>query len=411
MTPDEVRRAALDGLPEGRVVVALSGGADSATLAWALSGRAQTRAVTVDHGLPASARLVDAARRIATLLGLDHEVVTIVPGGSSETALRQARLAALEAATTPDEWIATGHTADDQAETVLGNLLRGAGSGGLAGIPRVRGRFIRPLLAVTRADTRALAATLDLPFLDDPQNDDLEIRRNRLRHVTLPVLAYDYNPALRQALVRTARLAAADDETLEERAAAVPLVRDEEAVFVPAGALRTLPEAVASRVVRRALRLIDGPHAGMARSVEAVLAAVDGRTRTLPGELTARREGPFVVVHGTPPDPPDPITIEPPGEARFGPWRITVGGRGVAVPLADAPLRVRAARPGDRIALREGAKKVTDALREAGVAPRLRARWPVVEQHGRIAWVVGVRVAAAREGEHRMPVAAAKGSE
>ena len=136
----DLRRKIATRVPPGPVTVALSGGADSAVLAWSLADRDDVVAVTIDHGLPGSAALVAAAERIASRLGLRHRVVTVAPRSASEGDLRTARLAALEAESAG--WIVTGHTADDQGETVLGNLLRGAGPGGLAGIPVRRGRFM-----------------------------------------------------------------------------------------------------------------------------------------------------------------------------------------------------------------------------------------------------------------------------
>ena len=393
VTPEEVRRKVGDRVPPGSVVVALSGGADSAVLAWAVCDRPGVTAVTVDHRLPGSAALVTAAAAIAARLGIPHRVVAVYPRSASEGDLRMVRLVALEEAGEGSEWILTGHTADDQAETVLGNLLRGAGPGGVAGIPPRRGRFVRPLLDVSRDDTRRIAGLLGLPFADDPQNDDPAIRRNRLRAETIPALAAVYNPGLRDALLRTARFAAADDEVLDRRASRVPLRRDEEAVLIPAAALASLPVAVAGRVVRRALRSLRGPHAGDGASVEAVIAAAVGRgVSTLRGGLDARREGPWVVVAGPPPPPPAQVVLTTPGTAQFGPWTITAGSGGVPVPVAG-PVVVRAARAGDRIDIGSGSKGVAEALREAGVPVRLRLRWPVVEERGRIAWVVGVRVA------------------
>ena len=140
------------GLPDAQLVVALSGGADSAVLAACLATLDRpVRAVTIDHGLAASASLVAAAREIAAAVDLAH-VVIVVEAVAGEGPLREVRLAALEQAAGPDEVIVTGHTADDQAETVLGNLLRGAGSAGLSGIPGRRDRWARPMLSVTRAE-------------------------------------------------------------------------------------------------------------------------------------------------------------------------------------------------------------------------------------------------------------------
>ncbi len=406
VTTTELRRRVLSRLPPGTVTIALSGGADSAVVAWALCGVRGVTAVTVDHGLPGSPALVAAAASIARDLGIPLRIVSVHPQSSSEGDLRIVRLAALEAAITG--WIVTGHTADDQAETVFGNLMRGAGPEGLAGIPWRRDRYVRPLLDLPRAETRRIAAELGLPFVDDPQNDDPTVRRNRIRSETLPALAAAYNPALREALVRTARFAAADHELIEARAAQVPLVRDEEAVLVPAAALTVLPPAVGARVARRAVRLLLGPPGGDGAAIAAILAAATGRrVSTLTGGVDAHREGPWLVLTVDRPPPPQPVELVAPATVRFGPWTITAGLGGVVVPAAEAVV-VRAARPGDRIAIGAGTKRVTEALREAGVPPRLRSRWPVVEDRGRIAWVVGVRVAPASAGEPVMAMSATK---
>jgi tRNA(Ile)-lysidine synthase len=394
-------------VPTGPVVIALSGGADSAALALAAVAREDpVRAITVDHGLPGSALLVAAAREIAAVLGLTHEVVE-AHGGVSETDLRLARIEAIEAALRPGEVVLTGHTRDDQAETVLGNLLRGAGPAGLAGIPARRGVWIRPMLDISREAARRIAGLAGLPFVDDPQNDDPAIRRNQLRQVTIPSLETRYNPALKAALARTARLAAADDEMLEKRAAAVPIRREEEAVLVPAAALATLPTPVGSRVARRAIRMLLDPYPGSAEDVAAVMDAVSGTIGQLAGGLLAEREGPFVTIHSPEaPAVPKPVELPVPGSVRFGAWLIVSGaegdaalGRQGAVIAATGPLVVRAVAPGDRIRVRGGTKKVFDALGEAGVPRRLRRRWPVVESGGRIAWLVSIRAADERDGD------------
>ena len=406
MNATSLRRRVLARVPPGTVTVALSGGADSAVVAWALCEIPGVTAVTIDHGLPGSSRLVSAAGSIAARLGVPHRVVAVRPRSHSEGDLRIARLAALESSI--DGWIVTGHTADDQAETVLGNLMRGSGPEGLAGIPWQRDRYVRPLLDVPRAETRRLAVEVGLPFVDDPQNDDPAIRRNRIRSETLPALSAAYNPGLREALVRTAAFAAADHELIEARAAAVRLVRDEEAVLIPAAALSVLPPAVAARVARRALRMLLGPPGGDAAAVGAILAAAAGaRVSTVTGGIDARREGPWLVLAAGSPPPPPPVELAVPATVRFGPWTITTGSGGVAVPAGGVVL-VRAARPGDRIAIGAGSKRVTEALREAGVPPRLRGRWPVIEDRGRIAWVVGVRVAPSPAGGSVVAMSATK---
>jgi tRNA(Ile)-lysidine synthase len=409
LTPaqDAVLGAVSASLPAGPAVVALSGGADSAALAWAVTHvGAEARAVSVDHGLPGSARLMEAAAAVAVRLGMAHRVIPVRAEGTSETALRVARLEALEASREPGEVVLTAHTADDQAETMLGNLVRGAGPAGVAGIPYRRGVFVRPLLGVPREVTRRAAAEAGMPFVDDPANTDPSIWRNRIRTDTLPHLAEEYNPAVRDALVRAAALIGADDRYLEERADAVAVRRDEEAVVVPASVLVTLPEPIASRVVRRALRTHLHPYPGDADDVAAVLrTAATGVTASLTGGLLSTLERGLVAIHPAEPvSPPDPVPLATEGVTEFGVWRIRpadrpgIGAATAAVPVAEGAV-VRAPRPGDRIAIGGGGhKSVADALGEAGVPARMRPRWPLVAAGDTIGWIVGVRAAPAAGG-------------
>jgi tRNA(Ile)-lysidine synthase len=411
LTP--LQRSVLDRvvplLPDGPIVVALSGGADSAVLAWVVvaAGR-RGRAVTVDHGLAASSTLVSAAAAIAAELGLEHRIVGADVGSSAgEGALREARYAALEGTATPGEVVVTGHTADDQAETVLGNLLRGAGAGGLAGIPARRGRWVRPFLEVGRSETRALARELGLPYADDPDNLDPLRRRSRLRTEVIPYLAEQVNPGVSDALRRAGALAAADDAALEQRAAAIPLRVEGGEAMLPAACLAMLPGAVASRAVRTALRTLSGPYAGSARDVDEALAALrGGGPRPLGGDLLAGREGPWLTIYPARREEPaaEAVGLPVPGAAGFGKWELLARlepeipaprpiGRSHAVLRPAGRLEVRAALPGDTLEVKGGSKRVVDVLRDAGVPARRRPRWPVLVADGRMAWVVGVRAA------------------
>lgn len=406
MTPamESVAHEVAHWLPDGPILVALSGGADSAVLAWAVAAARPVRAVSVDHGLPGSGPLMAAAAQVAAALGLDHSVVAAAAASDSETELRAVRLAALEGALLPGETLVTGHTGDDQAETVLGNVLRGTGVSGLAGIPRRRGRWVRPMLGLRRSEVRAVARELGLPFVDDPQNDVPDIRRNRLRTVTLPALADTFNPGLVEALMRLGSAAAADDAVLEQRAAAVPVRRTGSVVRVPAAALQTVPVPVAVRVARRALREARGPHGGDAAEIGAVLDAARGGRATVGGAVDVMREGPWVVLV-TPDDATtEPVDLIAGGATVWGAWRFATGGtdpvfgRWAAAVAAGDPLVVRAARADDRIDIGGGSKTVLDALAEAAVPPRVRSQWPVVESGGRIVWIAGVRTAPPVEG-------------
>ena len=246
-------------LPEGRLVVALSGGADSAVCAWAVD-RLGTgpRVVHIDHGWPGSPALRKAALAVADQLGLDCRVVEVRPaaGPSPEGQARLVRYEALEGELGDDEWLLTGHTMDDQAETILGNILRGAGAGGLLGIPRQRARIVRPLLEVSRAETRELAALLGLSWSDDPTNRDTSLRRNSLRREVIPYLETRFNPAFQAALVRLASSLEEDEQPQEAAAQTVPVEIVDSMVRLPAPLLSTLPRPIASRAVRRALRAL-----------------------------------------------------------------------------------------------------------------------------------------------------------
>ena len=399
--------AAAAQLPPGDVVVALSGGPDSAVAAWLLShrpGPGAVAAVFVDHGWPGSASLRQAAAAIAAHLCIPLQIVTVA-GSSTEGEARRLRLAALEAAAAGRP-VVTGHHAGDVAETVVGNLLRGAGSTGLAGIPGARSPFVRPLLAVPSHEVRSLADAEALPFVDDPANADPAHRRNRIRHQVMPVLAAA-EPSAEAAIGRAARLLGDDDRMLEDLAAAVPLTPAVDGVLIPFGALAAQPRPVAARIARRALRTVRPPYAGDAADVDRILAVARGTTLDLGGGLRCERDGAFVAVYDPErtPGPFPAIPLPVPGDvvvaghavmAAWAPERLLPPWRAEAAldtALAGS-LLVRPSRPGEHIDIGEGSKPVAEALSEAAVGRRLRAGWPVVAARGKIAWLVGVRVAA-----------------
>ena len=226
------------------VLVACSGGADSLALAAATSWvaprlGARAGAVVVDHGWTAdSPRVAGAAADACRSLGLAPvQVVAVAPigrggriapsgcGGSvapsgrggPEAAARDSRYAALEqaAARTGAVAVLVGHTADDQAETVLLGLARGSGTRSLAGMAPVRGLVRRPLLGLRRTDTRACCTALGLVPAEDPANADPRFTRSRVRHRVLPVLEAELGPGVAAALARTARAARDDADALD----------------------------------------------------------------------------------------------------------------------------------------------------------------------------------------------------
>jgi tRNA(Ile)-lysidine synthase len=399
-----IREQAPDPLPS-RAVVALSGGADSAVAAHLmLDLGVPCRALHVDHGLPGSAAMRTAADAIAQVLDVDLEVsaVTVPSGPSPEDQARTARYAALERRLVEDEWLVTGHTLDDQAETVLLHLLRGAGLDGLGGIPQRRGRILRPLLAVTRAQTRELATLLGIPWRDDPSNEDLDLRRNELRCVVMPDLERRFNPRLREALARLAETVSAERHEASREVQMRPVAGG---VALSTPELHAYGPTVAAGAVRRALRSVRGPHAGTrAEVVRALEVAAGVRASTqIEGGVDVVREGPWLVFVGSE-DGSWQADREwaVPGEVSFGSWALDAWlsdhpppafplSAWTAVTDADTfpeQTTIRTARPEDEI---DGIP-VGEVLRRLGVPPRARSSWPVVASAAGILWVPGGRI-------------------
>lgn len=338
-------RRALSGLPVGGpVLVACSGGADSLALAAAtafVAPRLGLRAglVTVDHGLQeGSAERAGAVARWAVEVGLapvEAVPVTVAgrPGGP-EAAAREARYQALvDAARRHDATaLLVGHTRDDQAETVLLALARGAGPRGLAGMPERRELdgvpLLRPLLDVTRDETRKACAALGLTPWEDPHNADPSYARARVRADVLPVLLRTLGPGVLDNLARTARLVAADTAALDDLAAAALAAPPREAspgdgpvgdgvAAAPAGvravdgglsvaALAALPTAVRTRVLHAWARELGASPAALSHrhvaALEALVTDWHGQGAThLPGGLrVARRAGRLFPLGGGP---------------------------------------------------------------------------------------------------------------
>jgi tRNA(Ile)-lysidine synthase len=220
-------RHALDGHPDGPLCVAFSGGGDSTALLHALAALPQARvrglrALHVDHMLHAdSGHWAAQAQAFCATLEVACDIVRVdVPldsGEGLEAAARHARYAAFAQALRPGEWLLLGHHRDDQVETVLLKLLRGAGPQGLGGMRTVRplgaGRLWRPLLAVPREVLRAYLQEHRLPCIEDPSNRDVTLARNHLRHEILPRLQRHFPQAV-DSILHSAALCRAADESL-----------------------------------------------------------------------------------------------------------------------------------------------------------------------------------------------------
>ncbi|HEX6302057.1 MAG TPA: tRNA lysidine(34) synthetase TilS [Acidimicrobiia bacterium] len=277
-------------LPEDRLMVALSGGADSAALAYlaAESGR-DIGLVHVDHQLQASPTMARAAHDIGQVFDIPVQTLTVQVGSgpSLEDRAREARYQVLEEI---ESAVVTGHTRDDSVETMLINLIRGTGLRGLTGIPRFRPPNIhRPMLSIARSETREIATLAGLPFIDDPMNADMSLTRNRIRLHILPLMR-ELNPQIDSALARTAEMLERDATYLDD--VALPYQTE----VLPTSVICTLPRVLADRVLHHALEEagID-PSADRIARMWTVVSGESAQQDLAEGRVVVRR-GPLIVV-------------------------------------------------------------------------------------------------------------------
>jgi tRNA(Ile)-lysidine synthase len=330
----DTRNAVRDCLADLRagdlVLVACSGGADSVALASALAFAGprlglRCGGVTVDHGLQAGS-----GERAAGVAGFLVDLkldpvynikVQVAGNGGLEAAARAARYRALDevARRAPrDPWddedpppradpdpdagaaaVLLGHTLDDQAETVLLGLARGAGARSLAGMPSRRGLYRRPLLGIRRMTTLAACAELGFDPWRDPHNDDQRFARARVRHQALPALEAALGPGVTEALARTARQLRADADCLDDLAFAESgqlRAGGSDPAGLDVAWLAALPEAIRTRILREAAIMAGCPAGALtARHVqqadELVTSWHGQRWADLPGGVRVRRQG------------------------------------------------------------------------------------------------------------------------
>ena len=423
--------------PGGRVLVALSGGADSIAMLHLLREVEAAGALTVagvahfNHMLRGDSADADErfCREVAASLqlpievgGADVRALAAAEGRSLEDAARTARYAFLELAADRlnAEAIAVGHSIEDQAETFLLRLIRGAGPRGLAGIRPKAGRVVRPLIDISRQQLRDYVAERQLMFREDESNADLSIARNAVRHRLLPVLQA-LSPSVADVLAREADIAREDDDFLSrtaiDLASSIVLVT-KHGIEMDIESVRALHPALASRVVREGLdRAAPGQFFGRDH-IRATLTLMDapvngaGIALSLPG-LSVRREGGRLVFGGSPLEPFSnsfqfPLSI--PGEVALPGWTVSAqtdtveGARtfsATAVSVATGglrlPLAVRSRKPGDRfrpLGMGGQGRKLQDFLVDRKVTRTERDTLPlVVDSDDRIVWVVGQSVA------------------
>jgi tRNA(Ile)-lysidine synthase len=403
------------GMDLRRQLALVSGGPDSVALlrvVVALDG--EPVVLHLDHGLRGEESREDAefVQGLCGQLGVRCEVHRLELDGGSNLQERareeRYRLAEEVVVRMGLETVATGHTADDVAETVLMNLARGAGLRGLAGIPPVRGRIQRPLIACTRREVLDYLQELEQPFRTDPTNLTDKYARNRVRLDVLPVLEELY-PAASRNIARTVSLVREDLEVLEGLATRAVERRGEE-VVLPLESLTGLRPALRRHAVRLAyVTLVPEAAPLPSNLVEAVLGLLEGgggtRTLDLPGGVVASgRTGAELALY---------IEQQPTVSGReeiragetviFGGWRLSareltgldpVDAARVEVAYLDGgkgPYGVRMAREGDIIRPLGlgGTKKVFRAMMDRKVPSDLRRRTPVVvDGQGEVAWIV-----------------------
>jgi tRNA(Ile)-lysidine synthase len=407
----EIRAAvAAEGLlqPGAPVLVLLSGGQDSvclAHLAVALAGPGAVTALHVDYGLRASSS-GDAAlcRDLCAALGVELEIRTPAarPAGNLQAWAREERYAAARAlAAERRADVAAGHTASDQVETILYRLAAAPGRRALLGMQPRAGIVIRPLLAVSRAETEGYCREVGLPFATDPGNRSPRYARNRVRHRLLPALR-DVHPAADANVLRTARRLRDEAEVLR---AAVEHTRRALGGTPSVAELRALSPALSRLVIQDMADEVLGSSApAIAERLEEILAlAADGGTATLDVGAGLRAEvsyGRLRLVSGSAPAAsPEPGWLVVPGVLTFGDGELTaergafpIGDGSLAAAGLQPRLEVRAWRTGDsmRPLGLGGRKSLQDLFTDRKVPRERRQRLPVVVSGGEIAWVPGV---------------------
>ncbi|MEM9208199.1 MAG: tRNA lysidine(34) synthetase TilS [Pseudomonadota bacterium] len=409
--------------PPRRYVIACSGGLDSAVLLHLLASLddgVPRVALHIDHGLQAeSAGWAETVKASSRQLGIDCTVMAVdvvETGGGLEAAARTARYAAFEAFVRAGDWLLTAQHRDDQAETLLLNLLRGSGALGLAAMPPARalgaGTLVRPLLDCGQAEIRAYAIERAIDWTEDPTNSDCRFDRNFLRHNVMPVLASRW-PGAAAGLARSAELAL-DTQALLDALAAADLkhlgAANTERVPIPG--LKQLDRRRQANLLRYACRQQHLPLPPAPRLHEVLInvlhSADDAQPQVAwPGASVRRfRDTLFLLPEATEPPGVVPGRLTPDAAVDLGSGlgRLTlvaVPGTGIRPDVAEAGLDVRGRLGGERLRPSPATptRRLKTLFQEAHVLPWMRDRIPLLEADGHLVAVGDLWVDAQFQGE------------
>jgi tRNA(Ile)-lysidine synthase len=398
--------------PGGRVLCAVSGGADSMCLLHLLAGLAgadgfSLAAAHYNHHLRGaeSDRDEDFVRRWCaghgislTVWGGDVAGEARRTGQGIEETARRMRYAFLSetAQAVGGALIATAHHADDNAETLLLHLIRGTGLQGLTGIAPRRGNLVRPLLTATRAEVEDYVARHALPYVEDSTNTDMAYTRNKLRHTVMPLLR-ELNPRITESMSGTARYLRTDNDFLN--AQAIALCQNarwaEDNLVIEAGLIADAPNAVAPRAARRLLEMLgDGDCDCSAAHLNAIVDLCRGDDPSavcfLPGGKLVQRvyRELLLTSEHAPPAPFAPVPLHEGQNPSPGTcWTVTLCG---AVPPG---LTARPRQTGDELTLpRRGTKTIKKLFIDEKIPRRKREHIPVVADEAGVLALAGFGV-------------------
>lgn len=370
--------------PGDTVICAVSGGADSVAMLFALYLLREKLGITLEaahfnHNLRGEESLRDETfvRELCARYEIPLHVASgeIHPGKKGlEAAARDARYAFLESL--PGK-IATAHTADDNAETILMHLVRGTGLKGLGGIAPQRGKLIRPMLGITRREVEDFLAEWHLPHVEDSTNETDAFLRNRLRHHVMPLLAAE-NPRIAENLSQMALRLREDEACLSQLSGYETLPEVE--------TLRTLPSAVRSRMLERFLKengVREPEDVHIAQAEALVFSESPSASAAFPGGVTLSRQYGHLTANPTG-EAFTPVTLTCPGSAEAAGIRITCEPAGELAQSEDlltvcpvGKISIRPRQTGDKIRLSGGSKSLKKLFIDRKIPAADRERIPV----------------------------------